>query len=150
MTDLKQWHKAVCSRDSYRCVTCKRDYSSEYYFQNDINQYVCGHHIKSRKAHPELTFEVTNGICVCLDCHNKIHKGLMDIPKNETEQDEEILNESLGELKEVKKLTLPSGLTVTLSHHQKICKCKKYIALNEMCMNCEKRHSPDMKKTKKK
>ena len=45
------------------------------YFNNGVNQYVCGHHGHSQKAHPELRFDITNGKCVCAPCHHAIHAG---------------------------------------------------------------------------
>jgi hypothetical protein len=46
-----------------------------YFLEDGRNAYVCGHHVKSRKAFPELTHEVSNGICLCLSCHTKVHNG---------------------------------------------------------------------------
>ena len=72
----KEWHKKVCERDKYICQKCLTNFNYPYYFDDkNINKYVCGHHIKSKKAHPELRHEVTNGTCVCQECHNLIHLG---------------------------------------------------------------------------
>lgn len=77
--NLAEFHKIVCERDKYICQGCGKDYSDEYYFQEDndrrVNQFVCGHHVKTRKAWPELTLETDNGICVDKGCHLKIHNG---------------------------------------------------------------------------
>lgn len=152
MTNLKQWHKAVCERDGYKCTSCKRDYSSEYYFQEDVNQYVCGHHVKSQKAHPELVEEVSNGVCVCFECHTKIHKGLIPCPTSTTatELKVEVLASNKIPLPEVRYHTLPNGRKIALGHHEKICKCKKYLVVEatQKCMACEKR-STNFKQEKK-
>jgi len=76
----KDWHLLVCEEANYVCVACGRDYSDEYYFnEKGVNQYVCGHHDKTKGSHPELRLETTNGRCVCNSpphfCHNKIHTG---------------------------------------------------------------------------
>jgi len=72
----KDWHKRVCERENFVCQICGKDFSAEYYFDSKgINQYVCGHHLKSKKAYPKLRFEVSNGICVDINCHNNIHSG---------------------------------------------------------------------------
>ena len=83
--ERSKWAKAVCERDNYTCRVCGKDYSSEYYFnEKGVNQYVCGHHLKSKGSHPELELDIDNGICVCnspsefnIDngCHNMIHSG---------------------------------------------------------------------------
>lgn len=81
----KDWHRIVCEEANYRCCVCGRDYSAEYYFnEQQINQYVCGHHVLTKKAFPELRLETNNGVCVCNQpscanynqgCHNAIHNG---------------------------------------------------------------------------
>ncbi len=73
--NLKEWHKIVCSRANYKCQVCGKDYDYASAFQGSVNQYVCGHHIKTRGAFPELALDVKNGICVDITCHNKIHTG---------------------------------------------------------------------------
>ena len=83
----KQWQEAVCKRDKYICQYCKKNYSSPMYFnEKGVNQYVCGHHIKTKAAFPELRYDLDNGVCVCntpsvincfQGCHNMIHsKGI--------------------------------------------------------------------------
>lgn len=165
MSDLKQWHGAVCNRDSYVCVVCGHDYSAPVYFdENGTNQYVCGHHLKTRAAHPELKFNVSNGICVCKECHTKIHKGLIDTKdfekalKKSHENIDTVVKKSSktkkGTLKnfpEVRYHTFPSGMTIALSHDEEICKCGKYIATKGgLCMACEKRGPSLLKEEKKK
>lgn len=72
----KEFHRLVCERESYKCQFCPNDYSYPIYFdKNGVNKYVCGHHIKSKKAYPALRLVVENGMCVDDECHKKIHSG---------------------------------------------------------------------------
>lgn len=77
--NLKDFHRVVCERDHYICQGCGKDYSDEYYFQEDnngrVNQFVCGHHILTRGSHPELRFETDIGVCLDVGCHLKVHNG---------------------------------------------------------------------------
>ena len=75
----KEWARVVCERDNYVCQICKHDYNYPIYFLNGVNQYVCGHHCKTKGSHPELKLETDNGLTVCSICHEAIHKG--KIPK---------------------------------------------------------------------
>lgn len=63
-TGLKytSWQNAVLSRDKAACQRC-----------GARNTELHAHHIKSWKDHPELRFEVSNGITVCAPCHWAIH-----------------------------------------------------------------------------
>ena len=74
--NIKEFHKEVCKRDGYICQRCWRDYNFDCYFLEDgRNAYVCGHHLKTQKARPELKLETDNGQCVCKICHNEKHHG---------------------------------------------------------------------------
>ncbi len=81
--NLIEFHRIVCEKYGYICQGCGKDYSDEYYFQEDnnrrVNQFVCGHHIKTRKAYPELTFETNNGICLDKKCHMLVHSGKLKL-----------------------------------------------------------------------
>lgn len=79
--NLKEWHKIVCSLENYQCRVCQKDFNQPVYFDGGLNQYVTGHHIQSQKAHPELVLETDNGVCLCKECHGKVHGGLVGIPK---------------------------------------------------------------------
>ena len=70
-----EWHQKILSKAEYRCEVCRKDFSAEYYFQNGKNQYLCGHHIKTKGAFPGLRHDLENGLCVCHLCHTKIHNG---------------------------------------------------------------------------
>lgn len=62
-TQFKEWRKKVFERDNFICQIC---------FQR--GGFLEPHHIKSVAAHPELVFEVNNGITLCINCHKKTDK----------------------------------------------------------------------------
>jgi NUMOD3 motif/HNH endonuclease len=74
----KEWIKKVKERDGNKCVECSSTYR------------VAAHHIKSWKDHPDLRFDVTNGITLCCRCHVKIDgfkKGsVVNIGRKHTEE----------------------------------------------------------------
>ena len=53
-----QWRKAVYKRDDYTCQQCKSKGGR-----------LEAHHIKPFATHPELRFDVDNGITLCKSCH---------------------------------------------------------------------------------
>lgn len=68
----KMWKRAVQQRDGFACVKC------------GLKAGICGHcgqhiflhahHKKPIKTHPELRFEISNGMTLCRTCHAKEHK----------------------------------------------------------------------------
>ena len=59
---LNKWRQAVYARDDYTCQECS-------YHGDHLN----AHHLKSFADHPELRYDVSNGIALCEDCHGKLH-----------------------------------------------------------------------------
>lgn len=57
----KEWSKKVRERDGHKCVECGA--------QGKLH----AHHVKHWKLHPELRFEVSNGVTLCPVCHQKAH-----------------------------------------------------------------------------
>lgn len=57
----KAWVLAVKTRDGFRCVECGS--------QGPLH----AHHIKRWKDYPELRFEVSNGLTLCIPCHELAH-----------------------------------------------------------------------------
>jgi len=56
--EYNQWRKAVYKRDDYTCQQC-----------GDRGVRLEAHHIKPFATHPELRFDVGNGITLCKSCH---------------------------------------------------------------------------------
>lgn len=61
----KIWRKSVFNRDSRSCRMC--------FYKGDQ---VHAHHIKSFSKHPDLRFDINNGITLCKECHKNEHKKL--------------------------------------------------------------------------
>jgi transposase len=57
----KEWSKQVRERDSGKCVEC------------GATGRLHAHHVKPWKHHPELRFDVSNGVTLCPPCHQKAH-----------------------------------------------------------------------------
>lgn len=53
------WKTAVKERDLYKCVKC------------GTTEKLTVHHIKSWKEYPDLRFEISNGLTLCVYCHGK-------------------------------------------------------------------------------
>jgi len=62
---FKDWREAVFKRDNYTCQDCGARNG------NGKAVYLHPHHIKSFTHHPELRFDVGNGITLCKTCHNR-------------------------------------------------------------------------------
>ena len=58
----KPWAQAVISRDKATCTRCG---------VRDVELHA--HHIKSFKEHPELRWDVDNGVTLCASCHWQEH-----------------------------------------------------------------------------
>lgn len=59
--EYRKWSKAVYTRDNYTCQHC------------GSTENIQAHHVKAWKDHPDLRYDVSNGVTVCTDCHKKIH-----------------------------------------------------------------------------
>lgn len=57
-----EWRKQVFARDNYTCQKCGL-----------VSGNIHAHHIKQFYTHPELRFELSNGITYCNKCHDKHH-----------------------------------------------------------------------------
>lgn len=66
-----KWVNAVVSRDGATCQHCGA---------KGIELHA--HHIKPYKDHPDLRFDVSNGITLCYACHWKVHSALNENPVN--------------------------------------------------------------------
>ena len=65
-----QWRTSVFKRDNYTCQRC-----------GSHGKKLNAHHIKSWSDHPELRYDIENGVTVCKNCHGKIH-GLTFKPRS--------------------------------------------------------------------
>lgn len=62
-TAIREWRKNVFCRDSYTCKHCGK-----------VGGVLHAHHIKEFSKHPELRFELSNGLTLCKPCHIRHHK----------------------------------------------------------------------------
>lgn len=62
----KKWRAAVINRDQ-KCMEC-----------NAITD-LTAHHVKPWKNHPELRYDLENGVTLCNDCHSKKHPELSSL-----------------------------------------------------------------------
>ena len=65
--DSKQytvWHDAVLADAGFRCACCDS--------ANDLH----AHHIKHASYYVKLRFDVTNGVCLCKNCHMILHNKI--------------------------------------------------------------------------
>ncbi len=56
------WRRAVFQRDNFTCQHCKVTGSLLH-----------AHHLKRWSTHPDLRFEITNGLTLCVTCHKAEH-----------------------------------------------------------------------------
>ena len=61
-SEYKEWRKAVLSRDNYTCQLC-----------SIRNIKLHAHHKKPKSTQPHLKFDLSNGICLFENCHNRYH-----------------------------------------------------------------------------
>lgn len=60
------WRSAVLERDNYTCQDCGRQCKK-------YEKGLAAHHIKSYAKHPELRYDVNNGLTLCRECHMRLH-----------------------------------------------------------------------------
>lgn len=66
--DSKTWETLVKAKDNYTCQECR--------YSNGTKAWLQAHHVDKN---PELVLIITNGYCLCQDCHLHLHKGTMYI-----------------------------------------------------------------------
>ena len=64
--EIDIWRKKVFERDGYVCQQC-------FTKGNRLH----AHHIQRFSEHPDLRFDVSNGITLCEKCHKEIHKKIV-------------------------------------------------------------------------
>ena len=55
------WSRSVKERDKFTCQEC------------GSNERLHSHHIKERRHEPELAYDVSNGLTLCIHCHSNYH-----------------------------------------------------------------------------
>jgi 5-methylcytosine-specific restriction endonuclease McrA len=60
----KDWRAAVFARDDYTCRDCGVRGGT-------LN----AHHRLTWRAHPDLRYDVSNGVTLCVPCHKAVHRG---------------------------------------------------------------------------
>lgn len=58
-TKNTDWRKRIFYRDNYTCTKCKS------------KKQIQAHHIKSWNDYPDLRYNLSNGITLCVKCHRK-------------------------------------------------------------------------------
>lgn len=56
----RQWRDAVFQRDGFTCANCFKRGGELH-----------AHHVKPFALHPELVFEISNGLTLCVPCHKQ-------------------------------------------------------------------------------
>jgi 5-methylcytosine-specific restriction endonuclease McrA len=64
--EMKEWRKAVFERDNWTCQKCGARSAK------GKSVHLHAHHVKQFAYHPELRFEVSNGVTLCRECHHGI------------------------------------------------------------------------------
>ena len=62
-TEYLRWARDVKIRDNIKCQAC-----------GEVWGRLHSHHIKYFSKYPELRFELSNGITLCITCHKLVHK----------------------------------------------------------------------------
>jgi hypothetical protein len=61
-TRLKEWRRLVFKRDGFKCVLCEK------------GKELHAHHIIEWAKDESKRFDVDNGMTLCIDCHEKMHR----------------------------------------------------------------------------
>lgn len=95
----KQWAKEIKKQANYTCDCCGKCGSGD----------LVSHHLYCVKHFPERRYDITNGVCLCEQCHIKFHIGLMrGYEKPCTKQDYEdfkIINQLIVKENKIEELT---------------------------------------------
>ena len=60
-SQIIEWRDTVFARDDFTCQHC------------GSTSYLHAHHIKPWAEYPNLRFEISNGLTLCIDCHGTVH-----------------------------------------------------------------------------
>jgi predicted HNH restriction endonuclease len=62
---LQKWAEAVKKRDGYTCFMCEEIYRGYWIIE--------AHHIEPKAVNPQKAYDLSNGVCLCGDCHDVVH-----------------------------------------------------------------------------
>ncbi len=62
------WHKIVIARANNACEYCGHSAEAD-------SGELCCDYIETQGSRPDLVFDIENGKCTCLPCHNKRRQG---------------------------------------------------------------------------
>jgi hypothetical protein len=65
--EFREWRLAVMRRDRWTCRACGAKH------KKGSRPILHAHHVKPFATHPELRFDVGNGLTLCKPCHDEIH-----------------------------------------------------------------------------
>ena len=60
-----RWKNQIKERDNWTCQEC------------EATEHLHAHHIKRKASHPELAYDIDNGITLCVVCHAKKHPRIL-------------------------------------------------------------------------
>jgi 5-methylcytosine-specific restriction endonuclease McrA len=60
----RKWMIAVRQKDDFTCQRCGK-----------YELLIHTHHVNPRSRRPDLKHEISNGKCLCLECHNWVHNN---------------------------------------------------------------------------
>jgi 5-methylcytosine-specific restriction endonuclease McrA len=69
--EYKQWRSAVLVRDQHKCRGCGKE--GDEHARKGSHRQLHVHHIRDFRKHPELRYDVGNGITLCAACHPRLH-----------------------------------------------------------------------------
>lgn len=64
--EYQEWRFAVFNRDKRTCRRC----------EEKNHQLLRAHHVNPVSTHPELMFDVDNGLTLCQSCHEQVHREM--------------------------------------------------------------------------
>jgi len=79
------WHQYVVAAAKRVCSYCGTQYPEP---TEDTPEMLTGDHIESKGSNPARRWDVSNGRCTDMQCHNKRHAGIVNA-KNEKKQTDE-------------------------------------------------------------
>lgn len=76
---MNEWRRSVFARDDFTCQGCGVRNRKGHGKTVKLH----AHHIKGFAEYPELRFDVSNGLTLCLECHIKVHHRPDEFGKTE-------------------------------------------------------------------